>query len=381
MPLSSGSFNDFHTKLQASALKGTKTSAGLPSDIAFYKTLDDGLSSDIAHLQSRVLSLIGGLVSLVDEKGKGKSVTGEDVVDDFHGTVVDSMDVLLERTDICLDEYSGKLKRPTAIVNEKASKTSKKADTTKGKGYLPPSLQHASGIQKPQTQFHILPNNSDQFSPPHARLRHKYNAKVPLGYVLQPEDLVSSYTQNSSEDTLLSSHPYYYEITHSSYPSHVFNPPSDPASPPPLSDDTLTYVSTEAQFDELLTHLQSPEVKELAVDLEHHSYRTYRGFLCLMQISTRTSAGKSPKLIMRFTADSELGPKDFVVDLLVPAIRKRMHELNVVFTDPSKIKVFHGAESDIVWLQQDFDIYVVGLFDTFHASRLLGTPVSAHIVA
>lgn len=298
MPLSSGSFDGFYNKLQASALKGTKTSAALPSDIAFYKTLDDELSSNIAHLQNRVLSLIGGLVSLVDEKGKGKSVTGEDVVDDFHGAIVDSMDVLLERTDICLDEYSGKLKRPTAKVNEKAAKTSKKADNTKGKGYLPPSLQHASGIQKPQTQFPIQPSNSDEFAPPHARLKHKYNAKVPLGYVLQPEDLVSSSNQDSSEDAVLSSHPYYYEITHISYPSHVLNPPSDPVPPPPLSDDILTYVSADEQFDQLLSHLESPEVKELAVDLEHHSYRTYRGFLCVMQISTRTSAGACCQLVM-----------------------------------------------------------------------------------
>ena len=71
-------------------------------------------------------------------------------------------------------------------------------------------------------------------------------------------------------------------------------------------------------------------------------------------------------------ADQYAGPKDFVVDLLVPSIRKRLHELNSVFTDPAKIKVFHGAESDIVWLQQDFNVYVVGLFDTFHASKLLG---------
>jgi exosome complex exonuclease RRP6 len=25
-----------------------------------------------------------------------------------------------------------------------------------------------------------------------------------------------------------------------------------------------------------------------------------------------------------------------------------------------------------VWLQQDFNVYVVNLFDTFHASKLLG---------
>jgi len=54
-------------------------------------------------------------------------------------------------------------------------------------------------------------------------------------------------------------------------------------------------------------------------------------------------------------------------------LRDELEELNEVFTDPSIVKVFHGAESDIVWLQQDFNIYVVNLFDTFHASKVLGS--------
>jgi exosome complex exonuclease RRP6 len=90
--------------------------------------------------------------------------------------------------------------------------------------------------------------------------------------------------------------------------------------------------------------------KEIAVDLEHHSYRSYAGFLCLMQISTRE--------------------EDFVVDVI--ALREEMECLNEVFTNEKIVKVFHGAESDIVWLQQDFNLYVVNLFDTFHASKLLG---------
>lgn len=29
---------------------------------------------------------------------------------------------------------------------------------------------------------------------------------------------------------------------------------------------------------------------------------------------------------------------------------------------------------DMIWLQRDFGLYIVGLFDTFHASKLLGYP-------
>jgi len=56
---------------------------------------------------------------------------------------------------------------------------------------------------------------------------------------------------------------------------------------------------------------------EIAVDLEHHSYRSYAGFLCLMQISSRE--------------------QDWVVDLL--AVRDEVETLNEVFTDPTIVKV------------------------------------------
>ena len=34
-------------------------------------------------------------------------------------------------------------------------------------------------------------------------------------------------------------------------------------------------------------------------------------------------------------------------------------------------KVFHGAESDIGWLQRDYGVYVVNMFDTGQAARVL----------
>lgn len=38
------------------------------------------------------------------------------------------------------------------------------------------------------------------------------------------------------------------------------------------------------------------------------------------------------------------------------------------------MQVLHGASMDMIWLQRDLGLYVVGLFDTFHASRSLGYP-------
>lgn len=48
--------------------------------------------------------------------------------------------------------------------------------------------------------------------------------------------------------------------------------------------------------------------------------------------------------------------------------------LGPVFADGSIVKVLHGADGDVQWLQRDFGIYVVSLFDTGQAARVLGLP-------
>ncbi|KAH9044108.1 hypothetical protein EDB83DRAFT_2407096 [Lactarius deliciosus] len=38
------------------------------------------------------------------------------------------------------------------------------------------------------------------------------------------------------------------------------------------------------------------------------------------------------------------------------------------------LELLHGDNSDVVWLQEDFDLYSVNMFDTFHVSRVLDFP-------
>jgi exosome complex exonuclease RRP6 len=83
-------------------------------------------------------------------------------------------------------------------------------------------------------------------------------------------------------------------------------------------------------------------VTEIAIDLESHTYRSFQGFTCLMQISLRNH--------------------DFLVDTL--EVKDHLHLLNSSFTNPKIVKVMHGSENDIVWLQRDFGLYIVNLFDT-----------------
>jgi exosome complex exonuclease RRP6 len=137
------------------------------------------------------------------------------------------------------------------------------------------------------------------------------------------------------------------------YPNAVYQE-REPTIYQPAETTSATWVDTWEGVLAMLEELK--QAKEIAVDLEHHDYRTYHGLLSLMQISTRD--------------------KDWIVDTLVPW-RQRLEILNEVFTDPSIVKVFHGAYMDIIWLQRDLGLYVVGLFDTYHASNALQYPAKS----
>jgi exosome complex exonuclease RRP6 len=88
-----------------------------------------------------------------------------------------------------------------------------------------------------------------------------------------------------------------------------------PDLPSSLEDTQATWVATIDTFQSMLSKLK--KATEIAVDLEHHSYRSYSGFLCLMQISDRE--------------------EDWIIDLL--AVRDEVGSLNEVFTDPAIVKV------------------------------------------
>ena len=64
--------------------------------------------------------------------------------------------------------------------------------------------------------------------------------------------------------------------------------------------------------------------------------------------------------------------EDFLIDTI--ELRNEMNILNESFTNPKIVKVLHGSDSDIVWLQRDFGLYIVNMFDTGQASRVLEYP-------
>ncbi|CAK5284338.1 unnamed protein product [Mycena citricolor] len=340
----SASFAEFNTSVQAAALQATRSAAGLPSDIGFHRSIDRELADDLDAFSARVLSLTNNLLALAATaessyhgKGKAKLQTCDDVVDDFHSLVVDSMDRLLERTDTCLDDFLGRNKVPVVTIDAEAVRKTQKPVAVKG-GRLDPAVQHAASLVKPQLSFKHLVKNTDE--PWYPALSHKFNAQVPLGHIFE----------DAESDTIMK-HPYRYEITHTPYPQRMFQD-ATPIAPTPFESTSAIWVSTPEALASMVNDLR--RASEIAIDLEHNDYRTYVGMVCLMQISTRT--------------------QDWIVDTLALRAELATGELNEVFTDPKIVKVLHGAESDVVWLQRDFNLYLVNLFDTFHASKLLEFP-------
>jgi ribonuclease D len=116
----------------------------------------------------------------------------------------------------------------------------------------------------------------------------------------------------------------------------------------PLSQTRYFYIDDPQSLHKMISEINS-HAQEIAVDLEHHNIESYLGITCLMQISTR------------FT--------DYIIDTL--KLRSHLHELGVIFSNPNLVKVLHGADFDIEWLQKDFGIYVVNMFDTGQAARVL----------
>ncbi|GMH30003.1 hypothetical protein Nepgr_031846 [Nepenthes gracilis] len=179
---------------------------------------------------------------------------------------------------------------------------------------------HIPTIRRPQEEFNILVNNSNQ----------------PFEHVWL----------EWSEDDLMFIHP----LEKLSVLDFVDRKIEDiePLKPPPVESTPFKLVDEVKDLKQLAAKLRS--VNEFSVDLEHNQYRSFQGLTCLMQISTRT--------------------EDFVIDTL----KLRIHigpYLRDIFKDPKKRKVMHGADRDILWLQRDFGIYVCNLFDTGQASRML----------
>jgi ribonuclease D len=111
----------------------------------------------------------------------------------------------------------------------------------------------------------------------------------------------------------------------------------------------IEMITTADQLQSVATLLKTQKI--VAFDLEADSMHHYREQVCLLQISTLE--------------------KNYIVD---PLLCPDFSPLVPVFSDPSIVKILHGADYDVRMLHRGFGIEICNLFDTMIACQFLGEP-------
>ncbi|KAD5961747.1 hypothetical protein R6Q59_014691 [Mikania micrantha] len=339
------------------------SSRGIPcnKDFHFYFNFEEFKNpiKEIAKNSQSILESVGASAEQLWGKKKVKFPTGDfdDDDDEAYDWLVNFNDELFERFDASVDEFKkirnkeeetgvrvmnlvdddgfqlvqGRKKKglvnngntSSASDNNLGKSSSVKVASRDGNAMGTPKAKvpfHIASIRRPQDEYKILVNNSNQ----------------PFEHV---------WLQRSEDGSRLI-HP----LENLSFMDFIDKTVSgvEPAKPPPVKSTSFKLIQDVKDLKELAAKLR--DANEFAVDLEHNQYRSFQGLTCLMQISTRA--------------------EDFIVDTLKLRVQIGPY-LREVFKDPTKRKVMHGADRDIIWLQRDFGIYVCNMFDTGQASKVL----------
>ncbi|MBM4367112.1 MAG: ribonuclease D, partial [Deltaproteobacteria bacterium] len=110
----------------------------------------------------------------------------------------------------------------------------------------------------------------------------------------------------------------------------------------------LVLVETPESLADCVSALSRARV--IGVDTESDSMHHYREKVCLVQVSDLHT--------------------DFVIDPLAVDLAP----LGAVLASRDIVKVFHGADYDVVCLKRDFGFELRNIFDTMIASQFLGLP-------
>nr|CAD7263162.1 unnamed protein product [Timema shepardi] len=341
----------------AALVQSTQLSNKLPSkdNWEYYMTFTS-FQKTMKSEGTNILRTVAKILS--NQKVKG-NISQRDV-DEQLDLVVDANDTILEHVANNLDEMDGIRRNPEVELIEATIAPTISGSWNVNKQMMVPNVHRpnhvnrsstvrlltAKNIERPQVKFKDrLDNSSTPFEP---RIKDKPNALKPLSILLE-----------MSED---GDHPYEYELDRFKSPEDQLKKVK-PTMYKSLEETPLFMVGRPEELADMMADLA--KYSEIAVDLEHHSYRTFQGITCLMQISTRDT--------------------DYIIDTL--ELRDKLHCLNDVFTNPSVVKVwvivftnhgvvkvFHGADHDVEWLQRDLSVYLVNLFDTHQAAKALDFP-------
>jgi len=113
-------------------------------------------------------------------------------------------------------------------------------------------------------------------------------------------------------------------------------------------DRGYIYVDSAAALKECVADLMRCDV--IGIDTESDSFFSHTERCCLMQVSGPDTA-------------------DYVID---PLAFDDLEALRPLYADPNRVKIFHGADYDVVSMKRDFGFDFPNLFDTMIAAQATG---------
>ena len=336
------SLDEFNQETLKAIALATKTSNAIPSDrkedwdfYTTFKSFRQVQAAQCDNLRQRLTAILKHNGIKVQVPANGAPIG--DILD----MLAEANDQLLERVNTNLDEALGLKKDIDPVLVEVSQQVPDRFQGRMSKNS--PStvkLLTAKNISRPQLNFKEFIDNSVKtaFVP---RLTEKPHALKPLSILIEYSD----------QDEEIYSHPYVYEIDNLKLTSRQLEkrPPSEEKAKE-VKDTPLVFIGDKQGLLKAIEEMS--EFSEIGIDLEAHSYRTFQGITCLIQLSTAA--------------------KDYVLDPF--PLWSDLPLLNQITANPKIVKIFHGARNDIAWLQRDFSVYVVNMFDTYVAVKLLDFP-------
>lgn len=341
MSNNSGKTNAFDDILSKVVQTVRASSSLAAQDVNFYKSLDSCLSLKIDLSAKSLLDISNKLIHCSSEEFKDLSFGKDSISSDINwNPIANVLDNIFEKIDFNFDQAqkSNRLDANTldSFTYLENSASNDNSNKYQGKRLVKPQLYFRNKIDNTETH----PFKPKITSKPNSLKSFEESTKL----IVPDAD-----GETGEVDPVYYAQPYEFEIDNQPYPESILYK-SEPIDSTPWLETSAIWVDSIDKLNDMIDLLS--EQSEIAIDLEHHDYRSYYGIVCLMQISSRT--------------------QDWIVDTL--KLRDDLEGLNKIFTNPNIIKVFHGAFMDIIWLQRDLGLYIVSLFDTYHASKKLGFP-------
>ena len=116
-------FKSLQDQIQAALISTTRTTGQISSeDLGFQRSLNPEVGTALDEQSERLLSLATALLKSAASISQLRAPAleeADDVENNWRG-IVDVVDSLLEKSDTCLDEYTGVIKRKDSILGEQS---------------------------------------------------------------------------------------------------------------------------------------------------------------------------------------------------------------------------------------------------------------------